>query len=94
MSKLKSVEEELKKINPNIKTRIVQADFCGNANVQYYQNILEQVKDLDISLVINNAGLMLNGRLDLINPKYLTDTLDVNVTHVCLMTSIFLPRLL
>ena len=37
---------------------------------------------------------MLNGRVDLINAKHLTDTLDVNVTHVCMMTTLFLPKLL
>lgn len=50
--------------------------------------------DIDIGLVINNAGVMMNGRFDDLNPKYLTDTLDVNVTQVVNMTSLFLPKLL
>ncbi|CDW80016.1 short chain dehydrogenase reductase family protein [Stylonychia lemnae] len=94
MSKLQAVQQELKTINPKISTKIVQADFTGNANVQFYQNIYDQVKDLDISILVNNAGVMLNGRVDLINPKALTDTIDVNVVQVCMMTSQFLPKLL
>ncbi|CDW78589.1 short chain dehydrogenase reductase family protein [Stylonychia lemnae] len=94
MSKLQAVEQELKKINPKIQTKIVQADFTGNANVQFYQNIFDQVNNLDISILVNNAGIMLNGRVDLIKPKALTDTIDVNVVQVCMMTSVFLPKLL
>ena len=94
MSKLQAVDQELKQINPSIQTRIVQADFSGNATVEFYKNIYEKVKDLDIGLLINNAGVMFNGRVDESKEKYLTDTIDVNVTHVAMMTSHFLPKLL
>ena len=45
-------------------------------------------------MLVNNAGVMFNGRVDEIKEEYLTDTLDVNVTHVVMMTSFFLPKLL
>ena len=45
-------------------------------------------------MLVNNAGVMFNGRVDDIKEEYLTDTLDVNVTHVVMMTSFFLPKLL
>ncbi len=44
--------------------------------------------------MVNNAGIMANGRTDEIDIKKLKDTVDINVTHVGMMTSLFLPRLL
>lgn len=37
---------------------------------------------------------MLNGRVDEAPAKYLSDTLDINVNQVSMMTSHFLPKLL
>jgi 17beta-estradiol 17-dehydrogenase / very-long-chain 3-oxoacyl-CoA reductase len=43
LSKLKSVESQLQKLNPKIKTRIVQADFNGNSNMEYYNKLMSQM---------------------------------------------------
>ena len=94
MSKLEAVEREVIKLNPKVKTRIVQADFSGNATLKFYEDIFDKLKDLDISLLINNAGVMNNGLLTDISLREATDTLDVNVTHVAMMTKKFLNKLL
>ena len=94
MSKLQAVERECKQINPKIKTRIVQADFAGNANLPFYENLYRQLDDLDIAILINNAGVMNNGPLGEVEPKKLKDTIDVDVIHVALFTNYFLPILL
>jgi FlaA1/EpsC-like NDP-sugar epimerase len=39
MSKLQEVEAAVKKINPNSATLIVQADFSGNAKMEFYTEI-------------------------------------------------------
>ena len=64
LEKIIKVEGECKKINPQIETRIVQADFAGNTNLSYYQNIYQQLQDLDIAILVNNAGVARLGRLD------------------------------
>ena len=59
-SKIKSViENDLKSFG--VQTRIVIANFSEKANMTFYDGILEQVKDLDIGLVVLNAGVMNNG---------------------------------
>ena len=73
-----------------MKTRIVQADFSGNANLEFYDQIYNKLKDLDISILINNAGVMNNGMFEDISMKEAVDTIDVNVTHVALMTKKFI----
>ena len=54
--KLEQVENELKIINPNIQTRIVIADFSHSYEEALFTQISEEIKDLDISMLINNAG--------------------------------------
>jgi 17beta-estradiol 17-dehydrogenase / very-long-chain 3-oxoacyl-CoA reductase len=94
MSKLKDVEIELKKINPKIQTRIVQADFTGNANDAFYTQLYNKLKDLDISILINNAGVMTNGAFDQVDIKQSADMLDVNVTQVIMMTKKFIQQMI
>lgn len=36
MSKMQEVEKQLKEINSNIQTKIVQADFADNARIEFY----------------------------------------------------------
>ena len=55
-SKLQGVvENDLKKFD--VKTRIVVADFSQNANMDFYNDIMRKVEDLDIGLVVLNAGV-------------------------------------
>ena len=40
-----------------VETRIVMANFSKSTNMPFYDNIMEQVKDIDIGLVVLNAGV-------------------------------------
>ena len=42
--------------------RIIPANFAQNANMAFYDNIMEQVKDIDIGLVVLNAGILNYGK--------------------------------
>ncbi len=54
--KLAAVAEEIKKENASIEVKTVTADF-GNWNQDgFFEAILEQIKELDISVLINNVG--------------------------------------
>ena len=94
MSKLQAVERECKAINSRIKTRIVQSDFARNANPEFYEALYRKLEDLDISLLVNNAGVMYTGRFDERRNADWKETIDVDVTHVGMMTSVFLRKLL
>ena len=63
-SKLKNVEAQINKECPNIKTKTMVANFQTEQSIAFYRNIFDQVKDLDISLVIVNAGEMYCGLLE------------------------------
>ena len=41
MAKLESVAQEVREINPNIETKIVQADFYANSNLVFYEGLMQ-----------------------------------------------------
>lgn len=56
LSKLQKVNEEIMK--KNVKTMVIEADFEGNNNFQFYKEIKNKIKGLDISMLIVNAGVI------------------------------------
>ena len=93
-SKLEKVESDINKQSPNVKTRIVVADFSGDASLGFYRNILDQVQDLDISIVIANAGVLLIGSVEKTSASRQCGMVDVNMYHYVMMHKLFLPKLL
>ena len=62
LSKLQTVEKELNSSYPEVKTKLIQIDLSGNCTIDHYRKILDQTADLDISVIIPNAGDMKSGR--------------------------------
>ena len=55
--KLKEVEEEIKKSTDKpIKTMSVVFDFCEKTSIADYKEMYNSVKNLDVSVVVNNIG--------------------------------------
>ena len=80
-SKLKGVvENDLAKYG--VKTRIVVADFSDGNNMDFYQRIIDQVQDIDIGLVVLNAGISNKGYFLKADPKVQQTTMTVNTYHV------------
>jgi len=57
-SKLEAVESRIKSESPSVKTRIVQIDLAGTPSFDHYRKIFNATKDLDVSFVVANAGMM------------------------------------
>ncbi len=94
MSKLQNVEKELHEKWPNVKTKVIQADFCGNGNIDFYNKICDQTKDIDLSMLILNAGIMNTGTLDKRTAQSQQDMIDTNVYHPVMLAKLLLPRLI
>jgi len=54
--KLEESEKRVKLVNNKIKTKILVADLGESLAVDFYQALYDQIKDLDISILVNNAG--------------------------------------
>jgi len=92
-SKLKKVEADINKMCPDIKTKTMVANFQTEQSLAWYHNIFDQVKDLDISMVIVNAGEMYCGTLEDKGLKFKYQ-IDTNIYHFVMFHRFFIPYLL
>ena len=72
-AKLEASEGLLKVSHPTTKTRIIQADFSESMTPDFYQNIYKQLEDLDISILINNAGISYLDYFEMISVQEIKD---------------------
>ncbi|XP_018421321.1 PREDICTED: very-long-chain 3-oxoacyl-CoA reductase-like [Nanorana parkeri] len=94
LEKLQKVAAEIEQQSGR-KTRIIQADFTGGAEI--YPKIEEGLKDLDIGILVNNVGMskaaptgfLSSGDLN----KSITDMMNCNVLSMLHMIRILLPRM-
>ena len=59
--------------------KYVIADFALNSNMDFYDKIMSQVQDIDIGLVVVNAGVANHGSFLKSGIELHEQTLDVNV---------------
>ena len=63
-SRLNKVAKEVREIAPDVKTRVVEANFYNNANLNFYRDVVNKVSDLDIGLVVLNAAVFNIGYME------------------------------
>jgi len=54
--KLSKVVEEFKKKYPHPQTKVIVADFAKSSDKGFFENIMDQLKGLDVSVLVNNVG--------------------------------------
>ena len=94
--KLEHAEEDLKEdlFAQQVETRIIEVEYSNNAKMSYFENLMEQVKDLDIGLYVLNAGRV-NAQFVLkVEADKLQDMLDVNAYSCGAMLKLFEQKLL
>ena len=77
-AKLEASEKLVKLSYPKIQTRIVQADFSESMTPDFYQNIYRQLEDLDISILVNNAGIAYFNYFAMISAQEIKDMIQTN----------------
>lgn len=95
LEKLKRVAAEIEKESGR-KIRCIQADFTNGSNM--YHRIQEELKDLEIGVLVNNVGMKISERatnfLDAPNlEKMLESIINCNILSVGQMTQIVLPQM-
>lgn len=92
--KLEGVVEEIKAINNKAQTRIVIADFYNSFKPGFFENIYKQVEDLDISILVNNAGDIQRDLFDRMLPTNLFNLMLLNCVPYTIMSRLFIEKLL
>ena len=55
--RLDAAEKEVKATCKSVQTRWVLVDLNESMEVNFFDKVFNQVKDLDISILVNNAGV-------------------------------------
>lgn len=90
--KLAKVESEIKAINSALNVKKVIADFTECDQAGFFQKIYDEVKLLDISILINNVGLDLPGMFIETDEKKAWDLLKVNIMPTVFLTRKLMPK--
>ena len=91
--KLKNVDNELRIAHPSVQTRILVAEFSQSYEPRFTEKIYEQVNDLDVSLLINNAGVHVKGHFEDASTKELTNAVLVDALAHAVIMRVFLPAM-
>ncbi|CAD8167445.1 unnamed protein product [Paramecium octaurelia] len=92
-SKAENLIEELKKINGKPQYKIVIADFQNCLQESFFQKIYQEVKDLDIGLLVNNVGVLTVGEFHKTSDVDQQNQIIINCIPVVFMTKYILPIL-
>ncbi|CAD8162821.1 unnamed protein product [Paramecium pentaurelia] len=92
-SKAENLIEELKKVNDKPQYKIVIADFQNCLQESFFQKIYQEVKDLDIGLLINNVGVLTVGEFHKTSDIDQQNQIIINCIPVVFMTKYLLPIL-
>jgi len=76
--KLHEVEKELKSKFPSIQVRVIVANFMEANQDGFFARILEEIKDLDVSILVNNVGIGYINYLADLSETELKETVTVN----------------
>ena len=91
---LLKVEKELQDSLVKVKTKIVIADFAESMDPKFYQDIYNQLVDLDISILVNNAGVAMFKHFEQITPQELKEMIYINDGSYAMLTHALINKLL
>lgn len=77
--KLIECEKEVKAANPKILTKCVIFDFSTAQTLKDYQNLESEISGLDVSIFVNNAGVLYLEQFANLSIKEIKDTIDTNL---------------
>ena len=90
--KLKQTDSELRSKYPTVKTRTMIVDLSRACEEGFAENIYDQVKDLDVSILINNAGIYLADYYRNLKITQIKNLVVINSLSHALIIRAFLPH--
>lgn len=95
IEKLKKVSDELKKNYINLKTILIEFDFSKKFSIKDYEKYFvnnNDIKNLDISILINNIGISQRELFSNYTLEFIMDTININIVSQSLLTKIFINK--
>ena len=97
IEKLKKVSDELKNKFINLQTILIEFDFSKKFSIKDYEKFFlnnKEIKNLDISILINNIGISQRELFSNYTLEFIMDTININIVSQSLLTKIFINKLL
>jgi uncharacterized protein len=90
VDRLEKLKDELLKTRPELRVEVLPCDLAKRDDVT---RLIADVKakDLEVDVLVNNAGIGLMGFLDHADIEKTTFAIDLNVTSLTMLTIAFLP---
>lgn len=93
--KLTAVAEELKQLNPTILTHTIEFDFQKKTTVDEYEKTFSNLQNkFDISILVNNVGILNRGFFKDYSIEYVRDVINVNILSQAMMTKVLINKML
>ena len=90
--KLEKAKAELLVLNPLIDVIILVKDFTGAGKAEFFDDISERLRELEVSILVNNVGVMPVKEVFEQSLKEMKDTIVVNACSQVGMSKMLLPR--
>jgi 17beta-estradiol 17-dehydrogenase / very-long-chain 3-oxoacyl-CoA reductase len=92
--KLESVAAQIKKERSSARVVVLVKDFATSKDANSYKDIEEAVKNLDLSILVNNVGVSWRGDSASQPLETIDSLVTVNCYATAILTRILLPQLL
>ena len=94
LERLQNAEKQVHEVSPSVRTRVIVADFSQSHSADFWDRLMTQLADLDVSVLVNNVGVNHTEPFVTISPDVLRDMVEVNCTSQLLFTRCLVRRLL
>lgn len=94
LTKLEKLRNSLGAQYPSADIRIIAKDFTQSCENDFFETALEPVKDLDVSILINNVGVTFP-KVDFADadPQDIVDNININMIPQSVLNSKFIKKL-
>ena len=91
---LEESEQRVIEANKSIKTKLLQVDLGESMDPSFYENIQNQLSDLDISILVNNAGAGDTKHFELTPAQVHLDNIRINAGAPAVLTRALINKML
>ena len=90
---LEAIQDEIRLVNSDIKVIQVYKDLANGQEISFYKKLYDEAKDLDVSILVNNVGIITYDTYDKTPIAKVAKMIKLNVIMPALLTSLFINKL-
>ena len=91
---LEESEQRVLEANKSIKTKLVQVDLSESLDPEFYENIQKELIDIDVSILVNNAGAGVPKHFEITPAQEHLDNICINAGAPALLTHVLINKML